>query len=146
MLCSASSTRSSWTTSPAAAASTGIEPAAGRTVDIAINHDPDGYLTFKTTRRRCKALYGVGYGKNAYSLNLSVLKRGYTFVRRDTPRHELTASAFIIFLCLLSFQGQHNRMWPSIAELQKATGTHDKRMKETITANSVLRFFEEDKS
>ena len=90
-----------------------------------------GYLTVSTTKRYCKAILGVGYGRNSYALNLSTLERkqgdamkqGYTRVRRDVLRYELTDSAFVVFLVVLSYQGQNNRMWPSIAELQKAAGT-----------------------
>ncbi len=83
-----------------------------------------GYLTFSTTKRYCRQLRGVGYGRNSYTLDLSVLKQeqGYTFVKRDVFSHELTDSAFVIFLSILSFQGNNDRMWPSIRKLQKATG------------------------
>ena len=81
-----------------------------------------GYLTVAPTKRYCAGIGGVGYGKNEYALNLSVLRKGYTRVSRDVFGYELTASAFVIYLAILMFQGGKNRAWPSIAKLQKATG------------------------
>jgi len=81
-----------------------------------------GYLTVAPTKRYCAGIGGVGYGKNEYALNLSVLRKGYTRVSRDVFGYELTASAFVVYLAILMFQGGRNRAWPSIAKLQKATG------------------------
>ena len=81
-----------------------------------------GYLTVAPTKRYCAEIGGVGYGRNEYTLNLSVLKKGYTRASRDVFGYELTASAFIVYLAILMFQGGKNRAWPSIAKLQKATG------------------------
>lgn len=81
-----------------------------------------GYLTIAPTKRYCAEIGGVGYGRNEYTLNLAVLKKGYTRISRDVFGYELTASAFVIYLAILMFQGGKNRAWPSIAKLQKATG------------------------
>lgn len=81
-----------------------------------------GYLAVAPTKRYCAGIGGVGYGKNEYALNLSMLRKGYTRVSRDVFGYELTASAFVIYLAILMFQGGKNRAWPSIAKLQKVTG------------------------
>lgn len=84
-----------------------------------------GYITFTTTKRYCGEIGGVGYGKNAYSVNLNVLSEGYTFVSRSVFSYDLTDSAFVIFIAIAFFMGGCNepkRAWPSIGDLKKMTG------------------------
>ncbi len=81
-----------------------------------------GYITFATTRRFCRAIGGVAYGKNAYSVNRNLLSGGYTLVCRSIFSFDLTDAAFVIYGAILISMGNSNRAWPSITKLQKMTG------------------------
>ena len=81
-----------------------------------------GYLTFETTKRYHRAISGVGYGKNTYTVNLEALEDGYTRIKRDVFHYELPDSTFLIYATILVYMGNERRAWPSITKLQKAAG------------------------
>lgn len=45
-------------------------------------------------------LSAVANGKNVYSVNLNVLKEGYTLVGREVFKYGLTAPAFILYIAV----------------------------------------------
>ena len=77
-----------------------------------------GYISYTTQ----KPIHAVAYGKNVYSVNLNVLKGGYTLVSREVFKYDLTASAFILYIAVLTAAGNRKRAFPSITKLQKMTG------------------------
>ncbi len=81
-----------------------------------------GYITFTTTKRFCRVIGSVGYGKNAYSVSLNRLSEGYTLISRRIFSYDLTDAAFVIYAAVLVCMGNTSRAWPSITELQKMTG------------------------
>lgn len=81
-----------------------------------------GYISYTTQKRFCNAIHAVAYGKNVYSVNLNVLKGGYTLVSREVFKYDLTASAFILYIAVLTAAGNRKRAFPSITKLQKMTG------------------------
>ncbi len=81
-----------------------------------------GYISYATQKRYVEAIKGVGYGKNAYSVNLNLLRDGYTLVSRDSFRYQLKSAAFIIYLAILIAAGNGKRAFPSISKLQKMSG------------------------
>lgn len=80
------------------------------------------YISYATQKRYVQALGTVGYGKNAYSVNLNTLKSGYTNISREVFGYELKGAAFIICICVLVAAGNKKRAFPSITQIQKMSG------------------------
>ena len=57
-----------------------------------------GYLTVKHTKYHSGKLGRTVYGKNTYTVDLALLKKGYTILDRAVLEQELTDSALIV-LC-----------------------------------------------
>lgn len=77
------------------------------------------YISYAAQKRYVQSIGTVGYGKNAYSVNLNVLKDGYTQLSREVFEYDLKGAAFIICICVLVAAGNKKRAFPSISQLQK---------------------------
>lgn len=81
-----------------------------------------GYLTVKHTKYHSGKLGRTVYGKNTYTVDLSLLKKGYTILDRAVLEQELTDSALIVLCAIIVCAGNSSRAFPSISALQKKTG------------------------
>lgn len=81
-----------------------------------------GYLTVKHTKYHSGKLGRTVYGKNTYTVDLALLRQGYTIFNRAIFSQELTDSAFIVFCAVVICAGNRGRAFPSISALQKKTG------------------------
>lgn len=80
-----------------------------------------GYISSCNTHYYSEKLGNVR-GKNAYCVNLTVLNRGYTMIRRDIFKLDLADAAAVIYVQILIAAGNANRAFPSISLFQKLTG------------------------
>lgn len=60
--------------------------------------------------------------KNTYTVDLALLKKGYTILDRAVLEQELTDSALIVLCAIIVCAGNSSRAFPSISALQKKTG------------------------
>ena len=81
-----------------------------------------GYLTVKHTKYHSGKLGRTVYGKNTYTVDLALLKKGYTILDRAVLEQELTDSALIVLCAIIVCAGNSSRAFPSISALQKKTG------------------------
>lgn len=81
-----------------------------------------GYLTVKHTKYHSGKLGRTVYGKNTYTVDLALLKKGYTILDRAVLEQELPDSAFIVLSAIIACAGNSSRAFPSISALQKKTG------------------------
>lgn len=81
-----------------------------------------GYLTVKHTKYHSGKLGRTVYGKNTYTVDLALLKKGYTILDRAVLEQELPDSALIVLCAIIVCAGNSSRAFPSISALQKKTG------------------------
>lgn len=81
-----------------------------------------GYLTVKHTKYHSGKLGRTVYGKNTYTVDLALLKKGYTILDRAVLEQELTDSTLIVLCAIIVCAGNSSRAFPSISALQKKTG------------------------
>lgn len=62
--------------------------------------------------------------KNTYTVDLALLKKGYTILDRAVLEQELTDSALIVLCAIIVCAGNSSRAFPSISALQKKTAQH----------------------
>lgn len=81
-----------------------------------------GYLSFSATKYYSEQVRRTVYGQNRYTVDLALLKQGYTIFNRAIFAQDLTDSAFILMCTVIVCAGNESRAWPSISELQRKTG------------------------
>lgn len=64
-----------------------------------------GYLTVKHTKYHSGKLGHTVYGKNTYTVDLALLKKGYTILDRAVLEQELTDSALIVLCAIIVCAG-----------------------------------------
>ena len=64
-----------------------------------------GYLTVKHTKYHSGKLGRTVYGKNTYTVDLALLKKGYTILDRAVLEQELTDSALIVLCAIIVCAG-----------------------------------------
>ena len=74
-----------------------------------------GYLTVKHTKYHSGKLGRTVYGKNTYTVDLALLKKGYTILDRAVLEQELTDSALIVLCAIIVCAGNSSRAFPSIS-------------------------------
>ena len=68
-----------------------------------------GYLTVKHTKYHSGKLGRTVYGKNTYTVDLALLKKGYTILDRAVLEQELTDSALIVLCAIIVCAGNSSR-------------------------------------
>ena len=81
-----------------------------------------GYITMANTHYYDKKKGRVVRGKNVYSCDLNALKAGYTFLPREIFAQSLTIGQRFIYIGLYVSAGNQRKAFPSIREIQQATG------------------------
>lgn len=82
------------------------------------------YLTVKHTKYHSSKLRRTVYGKNTYTVDLALLKKGYTILDRAVLEQELTDSALIVLCTIIVCAGNSSRAFPSISALQRKPAQH----------------------
>ena len=96
-----------------------------------------GYVSMRKTYYYSKKLRAVVRGRTEYICDLS-FQHGFTFVPRDVFKLELGKSAFSILLYLYCCAGNGNKAFPSISDIQAATGAARSTVCEALRALKEL--------